>query len=277
VHNTKNFLILTPCFNAGKYLAATMESVLIQSTPGINITYMVCDGGSSDNSVSLLESYRSRFLLSGINFSYFSKTDTGMYDALAEGFRRNEKTEYDVIAYINAGDRYAPRSFSNVSKTFSNKNDWVTGISIFYNPTGDIVGARLPGPYPRHLISVGIFGLFLPCIQQESTFWSGRAHKVIDLDVLSSYKLAGDYYIWKCLAEKYQLRTVSYWLSGFTFQPGQLSEVRRDEYFNELRSIANKRSFWDYLFGFFVGLVWLLPDKWKSARFRSDYLDNSRD
>jgi len=45
--------IVTPSFNQGKFLAATLESVLGQGYPALE--YLVMDGGSGDNSVEVIK------------------------------------------------------------------------------------------------------------------------------------------------------------------------------------------------------------------------------
>ena len=265
-------LILTPCFNACEHLSATFDSIISQKSDAIDITYSVCDGSSSDGTEDLISDYLPRFSACGIRFRFFSEPDTGMYHALSNGFRKHSAESFDIYAYLNAGDRYAPRAFSNIRHFFETGSNWITGISVFNNPNGDIVGARLPGPYPRRLIRTGHFGRLLPCIQQESTFWSAKAHACLDLDQLERYKLAGDYYIWRTFSEKFELQIVGAWLSGFTFQPGQLSVIRKDEYFAELRQISWSRNPILYLYSLYIGAIWLLPDGMKKKLFSDSYL-----
>lgn len=255
-------LIVTPCFNSAKLLTRTFDSILSQSSKEIYISYVVVDGASSDDTLSIIEAYKDRMKNSGIDFSYISEPDKGMYDAIAKGFLSKSHEIYNSYSYINAGDFYAPRSIINVTRIF-NENcgiHWITGLNIKYNMNMDIFSCRLPGQYPRRLIKRGIFGLMLPCVQQESSFWTGSAHKIIEWDKLRKLKLAGDYFIWKCLAQKYELHVVGLWLGGFTVHPGQLSDTRRDDYYNEIRSVADNRNILDYMYGFYIGLKWLLPE-----------------
>jgi glycosyltransferase involved in cell wall biosynthesis len=50
--------IITPSYNQGRFLTETIESVLSQDVPGLE--YIVVDGGSTDESVAVIERYASR-------------------------------------------------------------------------------------------------------------------------------------------------------------------------------------------------------------------------
>ena len=50
--------IITPCYNGGKFIAETIESVLSQTYP--NWEMLIIDDGSEDNSRQIIESYAVR-------------------------------------------------------------------------------------------------------------------------------------------------------------------------------------------------------------------------
>ena len=50
--------IVTPSYQQGRFLTETIESVLAQDYP--NLEHIVIDGGSTDESVAVLERYGSR-------------------------------------------------------------------------------------------------------------------------------------------------------------------------------------------------------------------------
>jgi glycosyltransferase involved in cell wall biosynthesis len=88
--------IVTPCYNMAGYLAETIDSVLGQDYP--RVEYIVMDGGSTDETVAILERYKGRL-------SYTSHRDAGTSDAIFQGFRR---AQGQIFAWLNADDTFLP-------------------------------------------------------------------------------------------------------------------------------------------------------------------------
>ena len=86
--------LVTPVFNSGKYIEATIRSILAQAYP--NLEYFIIDGGSTDNTLNVIRKYESQ--ISG----WVSEPDNGMYDALNKGFAR---TTGEVMGWISATDQ----------------------------------------------------------------------------------------------------------------------------------------------------------------------------
>lgn len=92
--------IITPSYNRRHFIEQCLQSVAHQSYP--NIEHIVIDGGSTDGTVELLESWT---LSHGLR--WISEPDTGMYDAINKGL---EMAEGEVIGYLNTDDSYLPWS-----------------------------------------------------------------------------------------------------------------------------------------------------------------------
>lgn len=61
--NSIKFSIVTPVYNGEAFIARTIESVLDQTVPPYE--YNIVDGGSTDRTVEICDSYREQFAEKG--------------------------------------------------------------------------------------------------------------------------------------------------------------------------------------------------------------------
>lgn len=248
----KKISIITPCRNAERYIAETVESVISQAAllaGRAELEYIICDGNSSDRTVAIIESYASPYI------TIISEPDGGMYDALAKGL---QAAAGDIIAYLNAGDYYHRCAFDIVLDLFERKHvRWLTGYNMYYNDCSCLTGAELPYRYSRNLFACGFYSdkRFLPFVQQESTFWDASLNSLIDFGRLAGFRYAGDYYLWLQFSRECDLQIVKGYLGGFRRNTGQLSEDI-DGYRREVRSMTRKPGLLDYLAAWIDFPVW---------------------
>ncbi|WP_373540792.1 glycosyltransferase [Chamaesiphon sp.] len=216
--------IVTPCFNAERFIKETVESVINQTaviSGRVELEYIICDGYSSDKTVDIIKDINSPLI------KLISEPDAGMYSALSKGL---QSTSGDIIAYINAGDYYHKCAFDIVLDLFEDKDKqvaWLTGYTILYNEQSYALPQMLPYRYRSRLFNCGMYLSKLPFVQQESTFWSSSLmNSCIDFECLARFKSAGDFYIWKQFSNLEELKIVEAYLGGFRRQRGQLSENR---------------------------------------------------
>jgi glycosyltransferase involved in cell wall biosynthesis len=102
--------IVTPSFNSAPTIRETIESVRDQDYPAEHI---VIDGGSTDKTLAFLKEYP--------HLVWTSEPDQGHYDAMNKGIRR---ARGEVVAVLNADDRYRPGALRMVAQAFRQHPDW---------------------------------------------------------------------------------------------------------------------------------------------------------
>lgn len=257
--------LITPCKNADKFLQETLFSILSQRGD-FSIQCLIADGGSSDKSFDIVREIRDKLeqgslpiFCNDISVSWASRDDQGMYDAIAN---RLPEAEGDIVAYLNAGDLYLPNALSTIVEIFRKHPavDWLTGYRTKINQAGTIVNTDLPFKYKRLLINKGVYGRYLPFVQQESTFFKRSLIKNLDLEKLARCRYAGDYYLWHQFAEVAELRIVKAQLGAFRVHDNQLSG-NISEYRGELKRLASKGiSVFDVPSILIELCCWCLPD-----------------
>ncbi|EGF55990.1 glycosyltransferase family 2 protein [Bacteroides fluxus] len=93
-----NISLITVTFNSAASLRYTIQSVLSQSYP--NIEYIIIDGASKDDTVSIIKEYEPKFYG---RMRWISEPDKGLYDAMNKGIRM---ATGDIVGIINSDDFY---------------------------------------------------------------------------------------------------------------------------------------------------------------------------
>lgn len=126
--------IITVCYNSEGVINTAIRSVLSQSYEGIQ--YIIIDGGSKDNTLSVIHSYGNDFV------NVLSAPDKGIYDAMNKGL---SLATGEVIGILNSDDFYPHNDVINqVVKTFKAHPDtqMVLGNVDFVHPDNLSVPVR---------------------------------------------------------------------------------------------------------------------------------------
>lgn len=104
--------VLTPCFNSQKTIEKTLECIENQTYK--NIEYIIVDGGSTDNTLELIEKHRSRL---PEKLTVISEKDNGIYDAMNKGIRL---AKGQLIGIVNSDDSYENDTVEQIVDHFGN-------------------------------------------------------------------------------------------------------------------------------------------------------------
>ena len=220
--------VVTPSFNQGEFLEATLRSVMTQGYAGLE--YVVIDGGSSDESVSIIERYDA-------DLAYWvSEPDQGHAHALNKGFAQ---TTGEIMCWINSSDMYYPWTLATVAEIFSQlpEVDWITGaVSMF-----DVCGR------PRVVASasgVNVFdvlaGHYRYCIQQESVFWRRSLWERAGGRLDQTLTYAADLDLWLRFFRLAPLYRVGTLLGGFRVHDDRLGKAGDDLYGREAKELHSR-------------------------------------
>lgn len=208
--------IITPSLNQGSYIKQTIQSVFDQDYP--NIEYIVMDGGSRDETISILRNAEkmSHKNNKGVRFYWESKKDTGQADAINRGLRR---AKGEIVAYLNSDDYYLPGAVSTIMSYFYNHKNvaWVSGDYKIVDKNGKEIHKMIQN-YKNVLRFLKITLKFTNSIVQPSTFWRRSLLTSIGFfDIRLRYTFDYDY--WLRVSAKFSPIIIDKRLSAFRIHP----------------------------------------------------------
>lgn len=177
--------IITVVYNSEKYLEKTILSIAEQNST--NIEYIIIDGGSSDNTINIIQKHKQHIQIS------ISEPDNGLYDAMNKGL---EIASGEYVWFINSGDKiYDTSTVESIAQIAQNQNfpDVIYGETVIIDENEQEIGPRrLKTPETLNWKSL-IDGLVV-CHQ------SFIVKRSIAPKYNLKYKIAADYdWVLKCL------------------------------------------------------------------------------
>jgi len=226
-NNRLKISIVTCSYQQGRYLDATMRSVLEQQNA--NVEYIVIDGGSKDNSVDVIQRYQDQL------YFWVSEKDKGQTDALIKGF---DKATGDIMGWLCSDDLLLPGALELVSRYFDEHPEvdavygdslWIDGDGNFIRPKKEMGFRRLAFLFDHNYIS------------QPSMFWRRSLYeKVGGLD--ARFNLAMDADLWERFSQHTKIAHIPAYLSCMRYYPEQKTRAmhgRSLEEYDEIRSRAS--------------------------------------
>lgn len=194
-------------FNYGRFLGDTLRSIIAQcGSPVIDsngkvklpvetgdfIEVLLADGGSKDESLQVIEQYKSYLAW------WVSEPDTGQSNAFNKCFSHAEGR---YLTWVNADDIVVPGAMVKVVREITRHPDceWFTANNVCFTSDGKVV-AGLWGPhfYPKWLqfksspfISFGPSTFFSKISYEKVGKIDERFHYIMDTDLWCRFIVAG--------------------------------------------------------------------------------------
>lgn len=119
MNKTSTILILMSTYNGEKYINEQIESILNQSIGINNLSILVRDDGSSDNTIKILEQYKTDY---HNNFNYFQGRNLGPCYSFLD-LVNNADLNYTYFAFSDQDDFWLPSKLEAAIKILDNKNN----------------------------------------------------------------------------------------------------------------------------------------------------------
>jgi len=183
--------IITPSFNQADYLEETINSVLDQGYP--NLQYGVIDGGSTDRSTDIIESYRDR-----LDFAVI-EPDDGQTQAINKGLAL---ADGEIVGWLCSDDMLLPGALEKIGGHFAlhPDDDWIAGGCRVMDARGKVTETVFPyGDFT--LPGVLLRGEGRPFnLPQPGVFWRRSLHDLLGL-LDESLHYCMDFEFWLRLIE----------------------------------------------------------------------------
>lgn len=218
--------VVTPSYNQGQFLEATITSILDQKYP--NLEYIIMDGGSKDNSVEIIKKYAPYLTY------WQSQKDRGQNSAITEGFKH---ATGEIFAYLNSDDEYLRWTFHTVAEIYNTfpEIQWLTSrTQMICNAQGQPVFTYPAVHYARTWFYRGwgtrLVNKLSGWIQQEATFWRRELWERAGGFMDESMYVAGDFELWSRFWQHANLVTTDIPLAMYRLHDTNKSYANEGEY-----------------------------------------------
>jgi glycosyltransferase involved in cell wall biosynthesis len=197
--------VITASYNQGRFIAATIRSVLEQGYP--RIEHIVVDGGSTDDTADVLAGFPHLVVI--------CERDRGQADAINKGFRR---ATGDILCFLNSDDTFEPGTLALVAERLgpARSRDVISGRCRYIDAGGRDIGLEhISAPFHHDTLLRPWHPHPVP---QPSVFWTRSVYGTIGgLD--SEEHLVLDFEYFCRMTRLYQVEWIDRILSTYRLHP----------------------------------------------------------
>jgi glycosyltransferase involved in cell wall biosynthesis len=253
--------IITPSYNQGKFIERTIQSVLAQGYPSLELIIM--DGGSSDKTVKVLQKYQklvssSKYKKkngSGHTFIWRSEHDSGQTNAINKGLRASKG---EILTYLNSDDTYEPGALKTIA-TYFQKNP----RAYFVYGKGKLIDSKDKDIGMYNDFQVDTEKLHQSCgISQPTAFW--RRKVFTDIGFFDeSFHYTMDYDYWVRVSKKYKMKYLPQILANTRIHADAKTSSQTQKLYKDAIRVQKKHYSFvhhDWIFTYTDGMVHALKE-----------------
>jgi glycosyltransferase involved in cell wall biosynthesis len=230
--------IVTPSYNQGEFIRATIESVLSQDYP--RIEYIIMDGGSTDQTAAVVSEYAGRL-------TWISEKDRGQAHAINKGF---QMAGGEIVAWLNSDDILLPGAVTTAVRACESAPaaGAIYGEGYLMDRAGNFT-RRFPATEPFNLWKLAYLSDYV--LQQATFFRRTAVEEVGWLDETLHYALDWDLLI--RLGMRFGLHSIPEYLGALREYPEAKSFAGGARRVEEIRQVLERYTglrrapgFWTY-------------------------------
>ena len=127
--------IVTPTLNAIEYLQECIESVIRSASPRVEVEHVIVDGGSTDGTVEMAESYRLRVI---------KQNDTGVFHRINKG---SIESSGELVGFLGADDLLLEGGLEAIVNAYQEHGRrWIVGGTLWIDEQGRNLGELAAPP-----------------------------------------------------------------------------------------------------------------------------------
>ena len=215
--------IAVPSFNQGPYIRETLESLVRQEYP--NLEVIIQDGGSTDGAIQIAQEFADRY---PEIFRLHVQQDTGHANAVNLAFTRSTG---EILGYLNTDDTLYPGCLHRVAREIDPARGRyiVFGRCLFTGGGSPYVGREHPAEYRGHFEMLAVWKRGYNTIPQPSTFWHRKVYETCGGFDEADDNAGLDYKQWCRFSKRFAFHVVDEVWSTYRMHPVSVTSNQTEQ------------------------------------------------